>query len=124
VQFEFDPAKSLANLAKHGIDFEQAQALWQDQDYLEIPARTQDEPRRRRTVKARDLDEAFNEGTDITSHLDLTAARRPKRDVQRVNVDFPAWMVSTLDAEAARLGITRQAVIKTWIAERIDERVS
>jgi uncharacterized DUF497 family protein len=45
VQFEFDPAKSLANLAKHGIDFEQAQALWQDQDYLEIPARTQDEPR-------------------------------------------------------------------------------
>jgi hypothetical protein len=75
-------------------------------------------------MKARDLDEAFNEGTDITSHLDLTAARRPKRDVQRVNVDFPAWMVSTLDAEAARLGITRQAVIKTWIAERIDERVS
>ena len=45
MQFEFDPAKSLANLAKHGIDFEQAQALWQDQDYLEIPARTQDEPR-------------------------------------------------------------------------------
>ena len=75
-------------------------------------------------MKARDLDEAFNEGTDITSHLDLTAARRPKRDVQRVNVDFPAWMVSTLDAEAARLGITRQAVIKTWIAERIDVRAS
>ena len=45
VQFEFDPAKSLANLAKHGIDFEQAQALWQDQDYLKISARTQDEPR-------------------------------------------------------------------------------
>ena len=75
-------------------------------------------------MKARDLDEAFNEGTDITSHLDLTAARRPKRDVQRVNVDFPAWMVGTLDAEAARLGITRQAVIKTWITERIDERAS
>jgi hypothetical protein len=75
-------------------------------------------------MKARDLDEAFNEGTDITSHLDLTAARRPKRDVQRVNVDFPAWMVSTLDAEAARLGITRQAVIKTWIAERIDGRAN
>lgn len=75
-------------------------------------------------MKARDLDEAFDEGTDITSHLDLTAARRPKRDVQRVNVDFPAWMVGTLDAEAARLGITRQAVIKTWIAERIDQRAS
>lgn len=75
-------------------------------------------------MKARDLDEAFDEGVDISSHLDLTAARRPKRDVQRVNVDFPAWMVGTLDAEAARLGITRQAVIKTWIAERIDQRAS
>jgi uncharacterized protein len=45
VRFEFDPAKSAANAAKHGIDFEQAQALWEDEDYLEIPARTADEPR-------------------------------------------------------------------------------
>jgi hypothetical protein len=52
-------------------------------------------------MKARDLDEAFNEGTDITSHLDLTAARRPKRDVQRVNVDFPAWMVRPQAASRA-----------------------
>lgn len=43
--FEFDSAKSAANLTKHGIDFEDAQALWEDEDYLEIPARTQDEPR-------------------------------------------------------------------------------
>lgn len=43
--FEFDPAKSAANLAKHGIDFDQAQVLWEDEDHLEIPARTQDEPR-------------------------------------------------------------------------------
>lgn len=45
VRFEFDPAKSAANLAKHGIDFDHAQSLWDDEDYLEIPARTQDEPR-------------------------------------------------------------------------------
>jgi hypothetical protein len=73
-------------------------------------------------MKARDLDEAFDEGTDVSEHLDLASARRPKRDVQRVNVDFPAWMVSSLDAEATRLGVTRQAVIKTWIAERLDQR--
>lgn len=45
MRFEFDPSKSAANAAKHGINFEQAQALWDDDDYLEIPARTEDEPR-------------------------------------------------------------------------------
>jgi hypothetical protein len=75
-------------------------------------------------MKARDLDAAFDEGSDVSGHLDLTSARRPKREIQRVNVDFPAWMVSSLDAEATRLGITRQAVIKTWIAERLDQRAS
>lgn len=43
--FEFDPAKSESNLVKHGIDFVAAQALWNDPDLLEIPARTDDEPR-------------------------------------------------------------------------------
>lgn len=75
-------------------------------------------------MTARELDAAFDEGTDVTEHLDLSAARRPKREVQRVNVDFPAWMVSSLDVEAVRLGITRQAVIKTWIAERLDQRAN
>ena len=72
-------------------------------------------------MKARELDAAFDEdAVDIVDQLDLSSARRPKRDVQRVNVDFPAWMVNSLDAEAARLGITRQALIKTWIAEHLD----
>jgi len=72
-------------------------------------------------MKARELDAAFDEdAVDIVDQLDLSSARRPKRDVQRVNVDFPAWMVNPLDAEAARLGITRQALIKTWIAEHLD----
>jgi hypothetical protein len=76
-------------------------------------------------VKATELDTAFHEESiDIVEHLDLDAARRPKRDAQRVNVDFPAWMVASLDAEATRLGITRQAVMKTWIAERLDRQVS
>jgi hypothetical protein len=76
-------------------------------------------------MKARELDTAFDENTvDVIGHLDVNSARRPQREVQRVNVDFPVWMVSSLDAEAARLGITRQAVIKTWIAEHLDRDAS
>ena len=45
MEFEFDEAKSLANKAKHGIDFVDIQALWLDEMRVEIPARTQDEPR-------------------------------------------------------------------------------
>jgi hypothetical protein len=76
-------------------------------------------------MKARELDTAFDENTvDVIGHLDVNSARRPQREVQRVNVDFPVWMVSSLDAEAARLGITRQAVIKTWIAEHLDRHAS
>ena len=71
-------------------------------------------------MKAHELDTAFDKGDDITVALEMSAAHRPWREVQRVNVDFPAWMVSSLDAEAARLGVTRQEVIKTWIAERLD----
>ena len=76
-------------------------------------------------MQARELDTAFDENTvDVIDHLDVNSARRPQREVQRVNVDFPVWMVSSLDAEAARLGITRQAVIKTWIAEHLDRHAS
>ena len=45
MEFEFDPRKSAANKKKHGIDFIEAQALWDDPDLLEIPAKTTDEPR-------------------------------------------------------------------------------
>lgn len=75
-------------------------------------------------MRAQDLDRKFDaDEEDIVGDLNVRAARRPGRDVQRVNVDFPVWMVESLDAEATRLGITRQAIIKTWIAERLDRRV-
>lgn len=45
IAFEWDNAKSSANLAKHGIDFETAQNIWTDPQLLEVPARTSDEPR-------------------------------------------------------------------------------
>ena len=75
-------------------------------------------------MKARDFDEKFDRGEDITSELDLTKARRKNLEPRRVNVDFPAWMIESLDREAKRLGITRQSIIKVWIAEMLERRAS
>lgn len=73
-------------------------------------------------MKASDFDRVFDAGSeDIVDQLDMSTARRPGREVRRVNVDFPIWMIESLDAEAARLGITRQSVIKTWIAQRLEK---
>jgi hypothetical protein len=52
----------------------------------------------------------------------LRPASRPLQEARRVNVDFPAWMAESLDREARRLGVTRQSVIKIWIAERLEQR--
>lgn len=70
-------------------------------------------------MKAEEFDKKFDEGEDIAQYLDLTKARRPAQEQKRVNVDFPLWMVHLLDKEAKRLGITRQAIIKLWVAERL-----
>jgi len=75
-------------------------------------------------MKAEDFDGKFDQGKDVTADLDLSRARRPGQDPRRVNVDFPAWMVESLDREARRLGVTRQSVIKLWIAERLDRKAS
>ena len=70
-------------------------------------------------MKAQELDEKFDSGEDITGYLDLDRARRPAQEPKRVNVDFPIWMVQSLDREASRLGVTRQSIIKFWIAEKL-----
>ncbi|MCH7528762.1 MAG: CopG family transcriptional regulator [Candidatus Marinimicrobia bacterium] len=72
-------------------------------------------------MKATELDRKFDDGEDITSHLDLSRARRPDLRPKRVNVDFPLWMVQNLDREAKRLGVARQALIKLWVAERLEQ---
>ena len=72
-------------------------------------------------MKAKDLDKRFDEGKDITKHLDLSKARRPKQEQKRVNVDFPVWMIHSLDKEAKRLGVPRQSLIKMLIAEHLDK---
>ncbi len=70
-------------------------------------------------MKATEFDERFDAGKDISAHVDWSKARRPNIKAKRVNVDFPAWVVSGLDRQAQKLGITRQALIKMWIADRL-----
>ena len=75
-------------------------------------------------MKARDLDKEFDAGKDITRYLDLTKVRRPGHEQKRVNVDFPVWMVDSLDREASRLGVPRQSLIKMLIARHLTEHVA
>jgi hypothetical protein len=70
-------------------------------------------------MKAKDLDRKFDRGEDLSAYLDLARAKRTNQAPKRVNVDFPEWMIHALDQEADRLGVTRQSVIKVWIAERL-----
>ena len=70
-------------------------------------------------MKTQEFDTKFDAGEDITSLLDLSTARRVKQQHKRVNVDFPVWMIESLDKEAKRLGVSRQSVIKVWLGERL-----
>lgn len=73
-------------------------------------------------MKAKVLDKLFDAGGDISKFLDLSRAKRTNQTPKRVNVDFPAWMIHSLDKEAGRLGVTRQSIIKVWISERLGRR--
>jgi hypothetical protein len=72
-------------------------------------------------MKAKELEKKFDNNEDITKYLDISKARRPVQEQKRVNVDFPTWMVHSLDKEAKRLGVPRQSIIKVWIAERLEK---
>jgi len=72
-------------------------------------------------MKAQQFDETFEEDTPILDQLDLAKAERPGMVARRVNVDFPEWMLKALDEEATRVGVARQALIKVWLAERIEQ---
>ena len=71
-------------------------------------------------MKAKKFDTDFDAGKDISGSLDLSKARKPLQEQKRVNVDFPTWMIEALDNEASRLGVTRQSIIKVWLAERLE----
>jgi hypothetical protein len=74
-------------------------------------------------MKAKEFDKRFDAGEDMTKFLDLSSAERPNQKLRRVNVDFPEWMIHSLDKEADRLGVTRQSIIKIWISERLKKKI-
>ena len=75
-------------------------------------------------MKAKELDRKFEQGEDISQVLDIARSRRVNQAPKRVNVDFPTWMIHSLDREANRLGVTRQSIIKVWISERLKEKTA
>ena len=72
-------------------------------------------------MKAKTFEQQFDKDVDITSSLDLSKSRRVLQEQKRVNVDFPIWMIASLDREAEKLGVTRQSIIKVWLAERLEK---
>ena len=75
-------------------------------------------------MKAKNFEENFESGDEILQHLDLSKAKRPMQKQKRINVDIPEWMVDSLDREAGRVGVTRQSIIKVWLAERLEQSQS
>jgi hypothetical protein len=73
------------------------------------------------TMKAEELDELFDSGADISEHLDMSTVTKNGTQTKKVNVDFPEWVINALDFEAKKIGVTRQSIIKVWIAERLKE---
>ena len=71
-------------------------------------------------MKAKKFDEKFDQDSDdIINDLDLSTMRRLNQEQKRINVDFPSWVIDALDREAARVGVTRQSIIKVWLVERL-----
>jgi len=72
-------------------------------------------------MNAEEFDEKFDaDKEDVVDDLDLSTARRVNQEQKRINVDFPSWVVEALDREAARIGVTRQSIIKVWLVERLE----
>lgn len=75
-------------------------------------------------MKAKKFEQQFDDGVDLTASLDLSKGKRVLQEQKRLNVDFPTWMIDSLDREASKLGVTRQSVIKIWLAERLESTAS
>ena len=75
-------------------------------------------------MKAEEFDVKFDDGEDITELLDLSQARRPGYEQKRINIDFPIWMIAALEHEAQCLGVTSDSIIKLWLAEHLDKKVT
>lgn len=76
-------------------------------------------------MKAKNFDTKFDDNKqDIIDDLDLSTITRPNQKQKRINVDFPSWVIDSLDREASRVGVTRQSIIKLWLVERLEEKAA
>ncbi len=73
------------------------------------------------TITAKEFDERFDRGEDISAFVDPSSVQRPGLEPRRVNVDFPEWIIRNLDAQSRLIGVSRQALIKLWVSERLQE---
>ena len=71
------------------------------------------------TMTAQEFERRFDDGEDITPYIDGSSIRRPGLEARRVNVDFPEWIIQKLDLQSKLIGVSRQALIKLWVSERI-----
>ena len=72
-------------------------------------------------MTAQEFEQRFDDGEDITPFIDMSSIRRPGVEPRRVNVDFPEWMIEKLDWQSRLIGVSRQALVKLWISERIQK---
>ena len=76
-------------------------------------------------MKAKDFDKKFDDNkTDIIEDLNLSTLKRPNQVQKRINVDFPSWVIDSLDKAARKIGVTRQSIIKVWLVERLEAEAS
>jgi CopG antitoxin of type II toxin-antitoxin system len=73
-----------------------------------------------KAISAEEFDRRFDDGEDMTDYLDWSSFRRPGLESKRVNLDMPQHMVAKLDVHARNRGVTRQALIKMWLADRLE----
>jgi len=79
-------------------------------------------------ISTEEFDRKFEAGEDISGHLDLSSVQafepgeaRLNLEIKKVNLDMPQWMIDQLDRESERIGVTRQSIIKMWLADRLHQ---
>jgi hypothetical protein len=73
-------------------------------------------------ISAEELERRFDNGEDILEYADMSTVRKIKGGsrIKRITIDCPDWLVEAMDKRAQHLGVTRQSVVKTWLAERAE----
>jgi len=74
---------------------------------------------KKKYISAEEFDEKFEAGEDLSEYLDLDKAVRPELKQKKIRLQLPEWMLGSVDREAKKLGVSRQAVLRMWISEKL-----